>query len=65
MCDFYLLELLEGCRLFAATVPRVRHFTQMCLLGFVGDNMDDKACSFYLELYSELAVPLGKDRSKR
>lgn len=37
LSDFYLLELIEGCKIFHADNPRIAHFSLFCGCTFAGD----------------------------
>ncbi len=56
MSDFYIMELIEGCKMFWKNSTRVHHFARLCGFPFAGEAYGKLVCDFYLAVYMEVCM---------
>eukprot|EP00960_Hanusia_phi_P001108 30143-Hanusia_phi.AAC.1 len=65
LADFYLLELLEGVKVFLKSHKRILHFAKFAGLRYSDEEpYDGRQLDFYLEVCKELAM-IGREGNKK
>ena len=62
LADFYLLELIEGLKMFFNHNPRIKFLAKAMRLRFAGSHLEDDHVHFYLEVWRELSTFLGESK---
>ena len=63
LADFYLLELIEGLRMFHTSHPRIQFLARAMRLQWAGPKMEDSYLYFYLEVWRQLCSFLVSKKS--